>query len=240
MLPCGSQVTLEFEIKIGLSKLPAMAKEIAHPDIGRRIETLRKERGLTLRELAAPFGKTPQTAANWKDGRNLPSPPEYLQLAEMLGVNVVWLTSGKGAREPEALRDAVVIQKPRGRLVPRLALKDVEDKRTSITSQDHAKVLTHFECGPKSFEFLIEDASNAPDFTIGDSIIIDPDQSHVPGDMVLALVGTQAVFRKLVSKGGNKVELRPLNGDWSPEIVELGRDAEIVGTMSEHARPRRR
>lgn len=216
-----------------------MTKAPAHPEIGRRITEAMDALSLKLKDVAPVFGKTLQAVHNWKMGKNLPSPPEYLQLADLLKVNVVWLTTGMGPREPDALRDAVVIVKPRGRLVPRLTVEDVENKRFQMFPADRESVLTHFPCGPRSFEFPILDQSNSPDFMIGDTVIIDPDQLAAPGDMVLALVDGKSVFRKFIDKGGSQVELRPLNPDWGSATVALGEGSEIVGTMSEHAKPRR-
>ena len=217
-----------------------MKKDHPHPEIGRRIADAMKDRGLSLKELAEPFGKTAQTAHNWKDGKHLPNPPEFLQLAELLKVNVVWLTTGKGPKDPEGLRDAIVIQNARGRLVPRLSLEDVSRRPFRLADHEHGeKVLTHFACGPLAFEIKVTDTSNAPEYLVGDSVIVDPDLRPEPGDMVLALVGTRAVFRKMVSRGGDAVELRPLNPDWHPDTIEIGKSGEIIGTMSEHAKPRR-
>lgn len=236
-----SQVTLEYPIKIGLSKLRPMSKAPPqHPDIGQRITEAMKAQGLKLKDVAKEFGKTAQAVHNWKMGINLPKHPQFVQLAELLKVNVVWLTTGKGPREPDALSDAVVIVKPRGRLVPRLTVEDVENKRFQRFPEDAETVLTHFPCGVRSFEFPINDQSNAPEFLIGDAVIIDPDLRPAPGDMVLALVDSKSVFRKFVEKSGSEVELRPLNADWGTATVDLASGAELIGTMSEHAKPRRR
>ena len=54
---------------------------------GRNIQRLRKQRGLTVRDLQAYFGFTePQAVYKWQSGRSLPTVDNLLALSALLGV----------------------------------------------------------------------------------------------------------------------------------------------------------
>lgn len=61
----------------------------------------------------------------------------------------------------------------------------------------------------------------------------------VPGDMVLATVGEprRAMFAKYTLN--DCIELVPLNADWPRKRLMTQADGELIGVMTEHAKPRR-
>jgi SOS-response transcriptional repressor LexA len=105
--------------------------------------------------------------------------------------------------------------------------------------QPEMMILSHYTCSASSFALEIWDASNATGgFVPGDSVIIDPERSPVPGDMVLAVVEKQLLFRRYRKRGAT-IELLPLNPDWETVIFEPTKQNRLLGVMSEHARPAR-
>lgn len=127
----------------------------------------------------------------------------------------------------------------RGRLVPKIALSelsqfDPRDVRSVNISLD--QVLSHFPCSQHSFQITVSDNSNADQFSVGDSVIIDPDKKPTPGSMVLAIVDGTPLFRRYRPRG-EAVELVPLNPDWETTTAKLdGVGDRLLGTMTEHAR----
>ena len=56
---------------------------------GRNIDRLRREAGLTVRQLQAVFGfSTPQAIYKWQQGRALPTLDNLVVLAAVLGVKI--------------------------------------------------------------------------------------------------------------------------------------------------------
>ena len=55
---------------------------------GERIQQLRKERGLTVRQITDALGLIPQTYYKWVWGRSVPSVDSLIGLADILGVKV--------------------------------------------------------------------------------------------------------------------------------------------------------
>ena len=84
-----------------------------------------------------------------------------------------------------------------------------------------------------------------PDFAEGDRIIIDPRIKPNPGDFVVARNGDdEATFKKYRPKGLNEhgqdiFELVALNPDYPSMRSDLSH-IEIIGTMVEHRRYRRK
>jgi transcriptional regulator with XRE-family HTH domain len=55
---------------------------------GERIQRLRKERGLTVRQITDTLGLIPQTYYKWVWGVSVPSVDSLIGLADILGVKV--------------------------------------------------------------------------------------------------------------------------------------------------------
>lgn len=70
--------------------------------IGPFIRRLRKERGMTQKELAAVLNVTDKAVSKWELGTSLPDVGLLLPLAETLGVSVTELLGGARAPEAEA------------------------------------------------------------------------------------------------------------------------------------------
>ena len=198
--------------------------------IGERLRQARKAAGLSLDAVGRHVGVTPQAVQQWEKDRSVPDAERLSFVAGLLHCNLTWLLTGQEHREQNENVTQLAL---RGRQVPRYSLRDV-DKHFPLSY-----VTSHFPCSERSFSIVIEDASCAPEFAPGDSVIIDPALKPVPGDMVLAIVRGEAVFRrfKIASRDPEAYTLEPLNHLWAPDTLD-SLDA-IQGVMSEHTRPRR-
>ena len=70
---------------------------------GNRISILRKQRGLTQKELAALLHVTDKAVSKWERGKNFPDLPLLQPLAEVLGVSVSELLGTEKAISSEAI-----------------------------------------------------------------------------------------------------------------------------------------
>ena len=97
--------------------------------IGKRIASLRKGKGLTQDELSEMMGISPQAISKWENDQSYPDITSLPQLAEILGITVDELLSGKKAE-------------PTVKLVPEAQRKDVKDMmmRIIVDSSDGDKV----------------------------------------------------------------------------------------------------
>ena len=55
---------------------------------GERIQQLRRERGLTVRQITDALGLIPQTYYKWVWGKSVPSIDSLIGLADILGVKI--------------------------------------------------------------------------------------------------------------------------------------------------------
>ena len=201
---------------------------------GTRLREARKRAKLSGPAVAKHLGVSAQTVSFWDRDVNFPEVAKLIEISELIGIKVDWLLTGKDGPS-EGLAGVV------GRIVPKVTAQELANftpTAEQIANISRGRVLTHFPCGPKSFQITLWDRSNSPAFDQGDSVVIDPDVRPEPGDMVLAVVDGAALFRRYRPRG-EQVELAPLNPDWNTVTCKLEGKARLLGTMSEHSRQRR-
>lgn len=204
------------------------------PGFGKRLRSARRQAKLAGPYVAKQLGVSPQTVSQWEREQHYPNADRLADLARVIGVKVDWLLTGQDGPS-QGLVDVV------GRLVPKIQAGELAsyDPISSIPTVGRPRVLSHFPCGLHSFQSTLWDRSNVPVFEAGDSVIIDPDLEPQPGDMVMAVVGGAALFRRFRVRDG-VVELVPLNSDWPTTACVFGENgARLLGTMTEHSRQRR-
>jgi len=163
-----------------------------------------------------------------------------------LGVRSEWLLSGKGPKHPEKPNFA-----PADVGVRRVPLLDyvqagqmTEASGSGIANESAEHLLTAIVVSDSAFALRIKGNSMEPDFSEGDVVIIDPMEQPLPGDFVVAKNGDhEATFKKFrprgISNGQEVFELVPLNEDYAPMRSDQ-QHIEIIGTMVEHRKYRRR
>lgn len=205
---------------------------------GARLRTLRKGLRLTLEELGTRIGVSNQAVQKWESGKAFPQAERLQPLADALQTSVAYLLTGAATvrtLEP----GSTSVRSPGGRVVAQLTPEQAISKRAVSTSVPRYQ--TRYDCSEMAFQIPVWTTANTPDFRIDDAVVIDPNVTPVPGDMVLAAVGTprEPFFAQYRQRPEGGIELRPLNGAWSPRFIVTADDGEIIGTMTEHARPRR-
>lgn len=70
-------------------------REIAMSEFSERIKCLRKEKGLTQRDMASKLGMTVSGYGYYEQGRNEPSTDVIVQIADILEVSTDYLLKGK-------------------------------------------------------------------------------------------------------------------------------------------------
>jgi transcriptional regulator with XRE-family HTH domain len=212
--------------------------------LAERLRKARERATLTQVAVAKRLEITSASISNWEQGRNEPERDKLIQLSREYRVNPLWLTWGIGDIENELGTDSVGFRSHRGRPVPRLELQTAVLERF-IQEVPVVDFHTYFDCGPRSFVVEIKDKSNAPGFSAGDAVVIDPDEQPMPGDWVLAALkpDNRPVFRRYEERRGENgedfVALIPGNSAWKTEFIRDHEDGRIVGVMTEHVTPRR-
>lgn len=202
---------------------------------------VRSRLGLSQAKLGLQLGITPQTVSAWERGEAYPRLDTAQKLAELAGVTVDWLLSGR----QNGTGANVVHYLEAGRRVPKLG--DTVSSGLSVSKKRPKEfVATHFPCSAKSYALQVVGDSMAPEVLSGDVVVFDPELEPVPGDLVhVVLDNGEVLFRKYRpqrSVRGTPVEydLVPVSADWPTIRVGPDNPGKIKGVMSERITPRRR
>lgn len=173
-----------------------------------------------------------------------------VSFAEILKVNPVWLATGDGNMfGSKADKNVHPLSDFESRIIPVINKIPAGGAKTIIddyaTGSGMDEIATDLDVGPFAFALVLDGESMMPEFNSGDKVIIDPDIKPRPGDFVaFKCNGDGSTFKKYRPRGfddfGNEIfELVPLNPDY-PTLRSDQIECEIIGTMVEHRRYRRR
>lgn len=225
--------------------------------IGKTIRKLRKEKGLTLNQLATLIESDPGNLSRLERDQQGYSDQTIGKIAGALNVPVAALFAEDEA-ELSMLMDLVnqsrkrsepfdenVIRVPMGtRPIPVIssvqagALRDMDCPYEP--GDGYAVIYTDdMSLSRWTFSLEVDGDSMLPRFQHGDLLIVDPELSPNPGNFVVARNGTnQATFKKYRPRGmdenGNTVfELVPLNEDY-PTMRSDTEKLIVLGVVVEH------
>ena len=226
-------------------------------NVNERIKSRRMACGLTQDQVASRVGVTRVAVSHWERGGADPNGRYLNELAAALGVSVDWLLTGKeegsmGVSEPPfpGYRNVEPAEIPQGTRVPILSYVQAGQWREmceQATAFDGSLeyVAAGVSVGSCAFGLWVRGNSMEPDFKEGDLLIVDPDEAPKAGDFVIAKNGSEeATFKKYRPRGysedGKEIfELAPLNDDYATMRSDR-QPIQIIGTMVEHRRRRRR
>ncbi len=215
--------------------------------VGDRIRRLRKSLGLTQVKLASMLGIKAPSVVQWESDKTNLSGENLLNAAKLFGVTPDYILYG-GEIEQSAVPNMEMAQPDIHRIpVISYVQAGVWTAPNEIRECDGNMIYitTDLELGDRAFAIVIRGNSMEPEFTEGDLVLIDPDEPLHPGDFVVAKNGEEeATFKKYRPRGysedGKEIfELAPLNDDYATMRSDR-QPIQIIGTMVEHRRRRRR
>jgi len=198
---------------------------------GERIRLRRKSLNLTQKSVAEKISVSHVAISQWEKEETLPRGENLLRLAEVLGCAPAWLVDGDGP--------ILTVQTQVHAGLPVLVREQIagwlaEAPQVEITE----RVQTDRPCSATSFAVTLWDNALSPQCLRGDLLIIDPELSPLPGDLVLALSDNRNyVVRKYRARGSDSFELAPLNEDY-PLLRSEEQTLAIQGVLFEWRRYR--
>ena len=207
--------------------------------VGARIKFARELADMKQAKLAEKVGVGGQSVSNWERDENALGMENLNKVAEALNVPVDWLMGRTGvhsvnSRAESGTRIPLISRVKAGEWAPTFNPYEPDDGQTFL--------YTDIQVSDQVFALEIDGNSMEPEFRSGDTVIIDPLVQPRPGDYVAAKLinENEATFKKYRPKGGNVIELVPLNADWPVLVIDESNPGAIIGTMIEHRRYRRR
>ncbi|MGC1183114.1 helix-turn-helix domain-containing protein [Legionella sp.] len=212
--------------------------------IGQRIQVERKAKGLTQAKLAELAGGLKQPRVNnWEQGIRTPGPEEIKQLAKVLEVSPAFLMCLTDRKQPHPLDKNYV-----GALMPLLSPEQLDNPQhwiQSIREGEYDGEITFIPItielakviGDNAFALKMEDESMEPELRPDDVLIVNPDATPKPGNIVVVKSdgNPEVIIRRYkqlsISKSSLQFELLATNKNWaaiqSHELV----GCKILGTV---------
>ena len=198
---------------------------------GERIRLRRKALNLTQKAVAEKISVSHVAISQWEKEETLPRGENLLRLAEVLGCAPAWLVDGDGPvfTVQTQIQTGLPVLEREQIAVWLSEASQVELSRRIETERDYSA---------SSFALTHWDNALSPQCQRGDLLIIDPELSPQPGDLVLALCGdSDYLVRKYRARGHDSFELAPLNEDY-PLLQSREDNLAVVGTLVEWRRYR--
>lgn len=210
-----------------------------------RINQKMKELGLSQADVMRGTGAGRATVSGWINGSNAPSAKYLESLAKTLKTTSSWILNGKEDSDRK-LDNSVSLD-----LVATVTYAPVISWVQAGDFTDMGSISNLAECeklplvpgaGKRSFYLEVKGLSNAPYFEEGEKICIDPDYQlcdiHT-GEMIVVKCNDTATFKALISES-NGYYLKPLNPNWSEQVIPLNEDCVLVGKYVGSFKPSRK
>ncbi len=169
-----------------------------------QLRRLRKEKGLTQKDLAALLSVNQTAVSQWERGVTSPGRGTLLRLAEILGVSLDYLL---GRAHTSAVIINVYGTVPAG--IPMEAIEDIID-----TEEIPASWLRG---GKEFFGLKVRGDSMFPKYMDGDIIIVRKQSDCENGDDCVVYVnGYEATLKRIYLLPEGVIQLQPLNTNYTP------------------------
>lgn len=210
-----------------------------------RINQKMKELGLSQADVMRGTGAGRATVSGWINGSNAPSAKYLESLAKTLKTTSSWILNGKEDSDRK-LDNSVSLD-----LVATVTYAPVISWVQAGDFTDMESISNLAECemlplvpgaGRRSFYLEVKGLSNAPYFEEGEKICIDPDwclEDIQTGEMIVVKCNDTATFKALISES-NGYYLKPLNPNWSEQVIPLNEDCVLVGKYVGSFKPSRK
>jgi len=191
-----------------------------------RIACVLEERDIKPSHFAKQLKVQPSTITFWMQADNAKNEKmearNLLKAAEILGVNPVWLATGKGPKYPDGLKgkispDTIALRGRVPLISQRLAGSWNGGFGVDWQEQIEKWIPTTLEVNRWTYALLVQgDSMSCPggrhDFPQGSIIVVEPEQQALPGNFVIVLQPDceEPTFKQLVTDSG-QLWLKPLN-----------------------------
>jgi transcriptional regulator with XRE-family HTH domain len=150
---------------------------------GSRIRSLRKEAGLTQKELGRKIGVSAVSVTQWEKDVNLPRGENANLLCKILGSSWEWIAHGKGNAKGESI-DTTRYNLP---LIEKNDLAEFLDGRLRPSKKANAEIATALGAGSKTFAYVETSEGMMHRISPKDTVYIDPEAKIDPNSVGIFL-----------------------------------------------------
>ena len=202
--------------------------------IADRIKKRMDELGIRQVDLINKKVASKGTISLWLSGSSVLSGERLVKLSNELQVDAAWILTGQGGMNDRLDNSvdlnpiATVIYAP---VLSWVQAGDFTDMESISNLAECEKLPLVPGAGKRSFYLEVKGLSNAPYFEEGEKICIDPDyhlEDIQTGEMIVVKCNDTATFKALISES-NGYYLKPLNPNWSEQVIPLNEDCVLVG-----------
>ena len=202
--------------------------------IADRIKKRMDELGIRQVDLINKKVASKGTISLWLSGSSVPSGERLVKLSNELQVDAAWILTGQGGMNDRLDNSvdlnpiATVIYAP---VLSWVQAGDFTDMESISNLAECEKLPLVPGAGKRSFYLEVKGLSNAPYFEEGEKICIDRDyhlEDIQTGEMIVVKCNDTATFKALISEP-NGYYLKPLNPNWSEQVIPLNEDCVLVG-----------
>lgn len=192
-----------------------------HEITARRLYEAMADKGIKQRELADKAQINESSVSHYINGSHAPSNISAGKMAEVLGVNPVWLMGFDAPKIP-TLPGQTVRVPIYGSVAAGQPIEAVEN----ITGYEEIPASWQGEYGA----LIVHGDSMSPRIQDGDRLIVRKQSDAETGDIVVAMVNGETTVKKLI-KHENGITLQPFNPSYEPMFFT--HDVEIWGKVVE-------
>lgn len=210
-----------------------------------RINQKMKEFNLSQADVMRGTGAGRATVSGWINGSNAPSAKYLESLAKTLRTTSSWILNGKedlSRKLDNSVGMDLVATVTYAPVISWVQAGDFTNMESISNLSECEKLPLVPGAGKRSFYLKVKGLSNAPYFEEGEKICIDPDYQlsdiHT-GEMIVVKCNDTATFKALISES-NGYYLKPLNPNWSEQVIPLNEDCVLVGKYVGSFKPSRK
>ena len=182
------------------------------------IKELRKQKGLSQRELAQLCNVHQTAVSQWEKGRTSPDSESLKILSSVLGVSVARLIGGEDIDSKTLIPVLGFVRAG----IPMEAIEDI---------LDYEEISAEMASRGEYFGLKIKGDSMHPLFQAGDTVIVRRQPDVDSGEVAVVLVnGNDATVKKLIKKD-TSILLVPENSAYEPMIFDKNEIASLPVTI---------
>ncbi len=195
--------------------------------IGQRIRRLRKEQGISQRELGDRLAWGNTRLSMYERDERTPKIRQLDELSRALGCTVTELINGEKSNVEEVTFSTAF-------RLPVIAWEEIAQypSHSEITNPQTEWVEIAKKLSDKAYALRVRGDAMEPTFPDGSIIVVEPERSPAHGSYVVAIPqpGSEATFKQLIKDGGQWY-LKPVNARYP--LVSLPSIDGVIGVVVE-------